>query len=327
MRRIKYVAVIAGVVVLLGAILILVLKWRADARFYNGYHAEAPAYAGIRSDENREGFRWVDFVFDGVRGHQVPAVMALPLDADEPVPCVIFLHGIGQKKDFLAEIAQPFVDAGYAMASFDQYTRGERDVDLSWWQEAGAFRERAALTVLDTRRLVDYLESRNDIAGVRVYLVGASYGAITGATAVAMEPRIKAAVMVYGGGNLRSLLSSDAVNASFNSSSFGFLQGPVMGLAAWYLAPSDPIRYVGEVAPRPLLFQNGTADQLIPVDAANAFFAAANEPKEQRWYVGDHIGTDVATVHQVLDEALAWIRQQDASESQTAAAQGDKAAA
>jgi dienelactone hydrolase len=238
--------------------------------------------------------------------------MAMPLESDPPAPCVIFLHGIGQSKSFLDEISQPFVDEGFAMVTFDQYTRGERDVELPWWREASAFRQRAALTVLETRRLVDFLETRNDIDKKRIYLVGASYGAITGATAVAMETRIKAAVMVYGGGDLPLLLAGDAITQEFETGNLGFLRGPITALTAWYLAPSDPVLYVGNVAPRPLLFQNGTRDQLIPTDAAQAFFDAANEPKEQRWYEGDHIGLDEDTVRQVLDEALEWVKQQDA---------------
>lgn len=316
MRRMKYAAIIVGVVVLVSVLIVLVTKSRADAHFFDGYSAAAPLDVEIRSDQDREDFRWVDFVFDGVRGHRVPSVMALPLDMDEPVPCVIFLHGIGQKKDFLEEIAKPFVDAGFAMVTFDQYTRGERDVELGWWEEASAFRERAALTVLETRRLVDYLETRNDIVDDRIYLVGASYGAITGATAVAMEPRIPAAVMVYGGGDIATLLNSDAANASFDGI-LGVVQGPLTALAAWYLAPSDPVLYVGDVAPRPLFFQNGTADQLIPTASAEAFFEAANEPKTQRWYEGDHVGLDEATTRRVLDDALAWIEEQDAARAES----------
>lgn len=312
MRRMKYVAAIAGGVFVLGAIVLLVLKARADAHYFDGYASDAPLNVEIRSDQLRDDFRWVDFVFDGVRGHRVPSVMALPLEFDDPLPCVIFLHGIGQKKDFLKEIAKPFVDAGFAMVTFDQYTRGERRVEDGLFTEASAFRERAALTVLETRRLVDYLQSRDDIVDDRIYLVGASYGAITGATATAMEPRIQAAVMTYGGGDIATLLDSDAINGSF-SGILGLLKGPLTAIAAWYLAPSDPVLYVGDVAPRPLFFQNGTADQLIPVASAEAFFNAANEPKEQRWYEGDHVGLDEATTRQVLDDALVWIQEQDAA--------------
>lgn len=317
MRRMKYVGIIVGILIIVGSAAILISKSRADAHYFDGYVASAPLNVQVRVDQAREEFRWIDFVFDGVRGHRVPAVMALPQEFDSPRPCVIFLHGIGQKKDFLEEIAEPFTNAGFAMVTFDQYMRGERDVDLPWWQEPAAFRERASLTILETRRLVDVLHARDDIDHERIYLVGASYGAITGATATAKEPRIKAAVMVYGGGNIRSLLDSDAINGSF-AGFIGMLKGPLTAIAAWYLSPSDPVLYVGDVAPRPLLFQNGTADQLIPVASAEAFFAAAHQPKEQRWYEGDHIGLDEDTVRQVLDEALIWIQEQDATESQSA---------
>ncbi len=315
MRRMKYVIAVLVVLFVIGVAGILIAKARADNRFFDGYDSFAPLNTEVSLDEDRDNHRWIEFAFDGVRGHRIPSVMAMPLEIEEPVPCVVFLHGIGQSKGFLDEISQPFVDAGYGMVTFDQYMRGEREVDLSWWREAGAFRQRAALTVLETRRLVDYLETRNDVDHGRIYLVGASYGAITGATAAAMETRIKAAVMVYGGGDLPLLLRGDAITQEFETGSLGFLRGPITSLAVCFLAPSDPILYVGDVAPRPMLFQNGTRDQLIPTEAAQAFYDAANEPKEQRWYEGDHIGLDEATVRQVLDEALTWIQEQDANTS------------
>jgi uncharacterized protein len=318
MRRMKILSFLAAGLILIGAISLLLFKMRADSHYYDGYDPAASLNAELRLDEARDEYRWVDFAFDGVRGLRVPAVMAMPLAASEPVPCVIFLHGIGQSKGFLTEIATPFVDAGFAMVSFDQYTRGERRENTPWYREPLQIRRRAALTVLETRRLIDYLESRQDIASDRIYLVGASYGAITGATAVAQDTRVKAAIMVYGGGNLPILMASDAVTQGFAQNHLSFIMNPAIAAAAWLMAPGDPIKHVGRVAPRPLLFQNGTADSLIPADAAKAFFSAAKEPKEQRWYEGDHIGLDEATVRTVLDEALMWIQDRDAETSNLA---------
>lgn len=45
-------------------------------------------------------------------------------------------------------------------------------------------------------------------------------------------------------------------------------------------ADVQPIRAIGQIAPRPLLIIHGTADQTIPVSHAYQLFAAAGEPKE-----------------------------------------------
>ena len=306
--RLRKVALVLAVAVLVVLVIGLVAKQVADARFYEGYDAQAPLAVDIRNVTVKPDYELNDLVFDGIPGMAVPTLLAMPLDGTAPYPCVIFLHGIGQDKDFMEQIAAPFTQAGFAFASFDQYTRGERKLKTdNPLKDALGLRRRSALNVLETRRLVDYLVTRSDIAPDRIYLIGASFGAITGATAVAFEPRIAAAVMTYGGGDLDKLLSSDAAK-----SELGEYHWLVKTAVSYLTAPSDPVKYVGRVAPRPLLFQNGTHDQLIPMAAADAFFEAANEPKERTLYDSDHVGLDEENTRAVLNEGLAWIQAIDA---------------
>jgi len=182
-------------------------------------------------------------------------------------------------------------------------------------------RRRGAKTVIETRRLIDYLQTRPDIAHDRIYLVGASYGAIMGSTAAAFDPRIRAVVLVYGGGNIKRLLNSKASRVEL-----GRWHGLVTAVSAWLLAPADPIHHVGKISPRPILFQNGTDDSLVPKEATEALFEAAREPKSQTWYNGDHIGEDPKTVEAALNEAIAWLRNHDALTPQAAAATADQSA-
>ena len=53
------------------------------------------------------------------------------------------------------------------------------------------------------------------------------------------------------------------------------------------MAPVEPIRFVGN-ANVPLLLQNGTLDEWVPVYEAEELHAAAPQPKEVRWYVTGH---------------------------------------
>ncbi len=283
------------------------VKAQSDARFFDDYDPAAPLDVVLRESEKKADYRLEDLVFDGVPGLDVPTLLALPLEEDGPYPCIIFLHGIGQSRGFLEDIAAPYTKEGFAFVSFDQYTRGERKLDSeNPLVDALALRRRCALNVIETRRLVDYLVTRSDIDADRIYLIGASFGAITGATAVAFEPRIAAAVMTYGGGDLRKLLSSRAIE-----SELGLFHGVVVALVAYLTAPADPVKYVGQVAPRPLLFQNGTHDVLISNEAADAFFEAANEPKERTLYDSDHVGLDEEQTRAVLNESLDWIKRVD----------------
>lgn len=282
-------------------------KYRADQTYYDGYDAALALNPVIRGTEPREGYTRVDFTYQSLPGMTVPTLLALPLEGVKPYPCIIFLHGIGQNKGFLDEIAAYYTRAGFAIASFDQYTKGERKLaSKDPVTQLLGLRRRTSLNVIDTRRLVDYLQTREDIAHNRIYLIGASFGAITGCTAVAFEPRIPAAVMTYGGGNLDLLLDSEAARKEL-----GKLKGPVKTLVAYLTAPSDPIKYVGRIAPRPLLFQNGRHDQLIPFEAAKALVDAAGEPKQFTVYESDHVGMDEQQTIQVLKDSIDWLLEQD----------------
>jgi len=305
---------VIGIIAAFCFLLLAGLKLFLDGNYFKGYDASAPLNIEVAEAKETPAYHWTRFYYSGFRGDRVPAVMATPKDAPGPFPCVIFLHGIGDDKEFMMrhKLDEPFVKAGYAFVCFDQLMRGERKLkDKSGSAQAEAFRVRAAYTVNDTRRLIDYLLTRPDIAPDRIYLCGASYGAITGSTAAAFDKRIRAAVLIYGGGNLRKLLSADVVREELGRWRFPFYA------VAWYFGSVfDPIKYVGRISPRPVLLQNGKADTVVPPAAAIALQNAAREPKTILWYEGDHLGKtsdlDVSLATLVVMDALHFLQEVDA---------------
>lgn len=292
--------------ILVGIVLLFFgLKFYLDATYFTGYNTNAPLNVKVIKTEDKGDYLRVRFDYAGNRGEMVPAVIVTPLKAQPKMPCVIFLHGIGQDVRFIDEICGPFIKEGFAFVSFDQYTRGERKKKLSGLAAANAFRMRAAYTVNDTRRLVDYLLSRDDIDPKRIYLAGASYGAITGATASAFDKRIAATSLIYGGGNIRALTRSRELKKEMGA------WQPLVELLGWsFLGVADPARYVAGIAPRPVLIQNGEDDGMIADEAARTLQACAKDPKEIKWYKGDHIGLDIPTLWKVLDDDIAFFKKQ-----------------
>ena len=307
-KKFKILGVVAVGLTVVVLLVLSILKINLDAHYFDGYEKEAPLDVRIAEETKTADYARTHFYYKGWRGEEVPSLLAMPLEHQGPVPAIVFLNGIGQKKEFLDEIAGPFVKAGFAFASFDQYTRGERKLkDKSILTEANGFRLRPAYTVNDARRMIDYLETRPDIATNRIYLVGASYGAITGATAAAFDDRLKAAVLIYGGGNLMQLLEAREVAAGVGK------WMPLVKVFGWYFfGVADPAHYVGKISPRPVYLQNGTDDGLISVSAAKALQEAAREPKKIQWYEGDHVGTSEAAVNQVLHDVLDYLLKLDA---------------
>lgn len=318
-RTAQALAVLAA----LGVLFLAGVKVFLDATYFDGYDPAAPLEIEIAEDKETPIYHWTKLYFAGLRGHRVPAVLAVPKGRPGPFPCVIFIHGIGDDKEFMRRhrLDEPFVQAGYVFVSFDQLMRGERKLkDKSGSARAEAFRVRAAHTVNDTRRLLDYLQTRPDIATNRIYLCGASYGAITGSTAAAFDQRLRAAVLIYGGGNLRKLLSAEMIQNEIGLWSF-----PAKAIAWYFGSVFDPIKYVGRISPRPVLLQNGKADTLVSPAAARALQDAARQPKTILWYEGDHLGKtsdlDMQTAKQVLADALKFLDDTDtAARSETTAA-------
>jgi len=308
----RVLKVFAAIVALLFLVL-AGLKLHLDATYFRGYDPSAPLMIEVAEEKETPAYKWTKFYYSGYRDGRVPAVLAAPKDAPGPFPCVIFLHGIGDNKEFMQRhgLDVPFVNAGFAFVCFDQLMRGERKLkDKSSLAQAKAFRVRAACTVNDTRRLIDYLQTRPDIATNRVFLCGGSYGAITGSTAAAFDERIRAAALIYGGGNLWKLFSADAAGG------MGFWRVPTYLLSWYFGSVVDPVKYVGQISPRPVLLQNGKADTVVAPAAARALQEAAREPKKIIWYEGDHLGKtsdlDENLAMRVLMDALKFLQEADA---------------
>ena len=315
------------------------------ANYFDNYDPKAPLNATeLTSTELNQGDsarvgNLTKFTFDGYKGEKIPALLSLPASRGaKRLPAIIFLHGIGQDKNFLKAICSPFNQAGFAFASFDQYTRGERKLrqPRSVLADLEAFVERPAKTINETRRLIDYLQSRPDIDPRRIYVVGASYGAVMGSTVLAKDKRVRAGVMVYGGGDFSKLTDSRANHLAV-AAALGLIDGrklnpekpplptltpsqerqvgQVLGLikplATHLLGEADPIHYAAQIAPTPVYFQNGTHDVLVPAAAGKALQEAAGEPKKITWYDSDHVGIDREQTLQVLRDALRWLLEQD----------------
>ena len=340
----KILKVACGVLLAL-ALLLWAVKAYRDAHFFDNYDPSAPLNVAVlgTTEVNREtpekGYTITRFTFDGYKGEKIPTFISMPMKrTGKKLPAIIFLHGIGQNKNFLKEITSPYNQTGFALLCFDQYTRGERKLEgkQSFLARCEAFAQRAAKTVNETRRLLDYLSTQPDIDPQRIYLVGASYGAVTGSTVMAKDRRLRAGVLVYGGGDFCKLLHSYANHLGVAAAlglidgrnlnperpplpkltlaqerKVRFVIGCIIPVARYYLGVVDPIHYAGQISPTPVYFQNGTHDVLVPAAAGKALQEAAREPKKITWYESDHVGINLEDTKRVLEDGLRWLLEQD----------------
>jgi fermentation-respiration switch protein FrsA (DUF1100 family) len=144
----------------------------------------------------------------------------------------------------------------------------------------------------------DYLRARNDVDPKRIALVGLSFGALYVPAVVEVDRGFAAAVMVDGGGDLRSLLVHNVERAGYPG------WAPLAGVVgSRLLSPLEPLRHAASVSPVPLVMINATEDELVPRPNVLAFYEAAREPKSLIWLDAGHVHLgDRALLRRVVEE-------------------------
>ena len=225
-------------------------------------------------------------------GEQVtmPVYILLPKGAGEPPPVVLALHGHGYgvkdivglwedgaerdspdgyHRDFAVELCR----AGFAVAAPEISCFGERQSDFSYLdtrigQPVPTTCEHTAalathlgisvvgLRVFDGLRLVDYLETRDDLDASRLGAMGISGGGMHTFFSTCIDRRISACVVSgYFAGFRRSILAMHHCPCNF-----------VHGLARF----GEMADLAGLIAPRPMLVEAGSYDPIFPIGAVQA---------------------------------------------------------
>src|SRR5262249_37303662 len=127
-------------------------------------------------------------------------------------PAVLLQYGTGGSKttDYIVAIGKQFVAQGFVVLTIDSPGRGERkNTDKKASSALGLLdREQIMHYCGDYSRAIDFLATRAEVDKQRLGYVGISWGAITGITYVAYEPRIKAMASMVGGGNFLGLYNA-----------------------------------------------------------------------------------------------------------------------
>lgn len=149
---------------------------------------------------------------------------------------------------------------------------------------------------------LDYLLSRADVDSTRVELVGASFGAPFATIAAARDPRVTRLWLAHGGGDTRRMIARGLER----DVPWAAVRYPLSVLANVLAAGPRfaPEKWIGDVAPRPVVMLNATEDEKIPRESVDILFAAAAEPKELVWLPGRHMQGNRPEVLQPLVEAV-----------------------
>jgi dienelactone hydrolase len=148
--------------------------------------------------------------------------------------------------------------------------------------------------VVELRQAMDLLLAQPGVDPARLAYVGHDFGAMYGVLMGQADPRPACYALMAGTPRFPDWYLY-----------YPPLEGAARAAFVEEMAPLDPIGHVAALAPAPLLFQFGRADPHVPIERAQAFFEAAAEPKQFRWYDAGH-GLD----QQATRDRIAWLAEQ-----------------
>jgi formylglycine-generating enzyme required for sulfatase activity/dienelactone hydrolase len=250
-----------------------------------------PLKAVVESvDDSSPFWRKEKITFDAAYdGERVTAYLFIPRSSGPPYQAVVYWPGGGAtetpafrglpERDF----TEPIITGGRALL-FPVY-KGTFERRLAEWPDPRETpviaRDLIVHVSKDLRRSIDYLETRDDIDKERIAYYGMSGGAAFGPLALAVEDRLKTAVLVVG------------------------------GFYVWVELPAaiDSINHAPRVK-TPVLMVNGKEDFFFPVETSQVpMFELLGTPvddREHRLYPGGH-GLFGLFSKQIRGDVLGWL--------------------
>lgn len=238
---------------------------------------DAPLDPQSKLIEQTDAYTRYRVEFNGIEhGTRVPAYLYIPRDTRPRHPAVLMQYGSGGNKNtnYIVILDQMFAERGFVVLTIDIPNKGERKVKGPWsLLPEGHFLQ----TLGDYSRAVDYLVSRPEVDADRLAYGGISWGAITGVTFVAHDPRIKVMASIVGGGNFLGWLPPASISDETRKTVEQF----------------DPYYHVSLIEPRPLLLLNVTNDLLVPRFLSESLQKAAGPHATRLWLNTDHFFSTV----------------------------------
>ena len=245
---------------------------------------KTPLNARVESVDDKASDDWIKetITFDAAYGRErVRAYLYLPKNRQPPYQTVIAFPGDGgfgiRSSDQLRP-AEHFMKSGraYLFPIYKGTYERADELKSSMPNESHTYREHVVYWSKDLRRSIDYLETRSDIDKDRLGFFGISWGGRMAPVMLALEPRVKAAVVT------------------------------VAGLRHQTVQPeADPFHYLPRVT-LPVLMLNGRYDFYFPVETSQRpYFDRLGTPLPHKaWMVYD--GSHSVPSTQVAKESLTW---------------------
>ncbi|MBS1709576.1 MAG: prolyl oligopeptidase family serine peptidase [Armatimonadetes bacterium] len=193
----------------------------------------------------------------------------LPTDRVGPVPVVVLLHFWGATDNMVElEMAERLAVRGVASVvmplpyHLGRTPPGMKSGELAVQPDPVKLRQTMTQAVLDVRRTVDWIETRNEFKKGAVSVAGTSLGSLVAELAFAVEPRFQCGVFMLGGSDLAGILwsSSRVVQHRETLRHNGYTEAKLRQ----ELVPVEPNTYLKLEDKRPTFVVRARQDTVIP---------------------------------------------------------------
>jgi dienelactone hydrolase len=253
------------------------------------YDTHAPLDIREISVQERVGVKVHDITYASPKGGVVPAYLVVP-NGKGKFAAILWAHWMmpkspsANRSEFLDE-AVAIAPAGVVSLLIDApFVRLNYKPDPDPFSSQGSDLE--AQEVIDLRRGLDVLLSRDDVDAKRISLVGHSLGAQCGAILDAIDKRPAAFVFMGDPVSVREfvLFSDRPQDVDARKSVPADKINQFLDANSWI----DPGTYVAHLGPAPAFFQYASRDEYLPVAQERHFFESSSGPKEMKFYDSTH---------------------------------------
>jgi dienelactone hydrolase len=239
-------------------------------------------------------------------GLAVELALKSPLDAAPPGgrPLCVLLGGIETGRKALRFV--PDTRGSFVAALSYPYTGPPKPKGLAVVGASAKIRAAVRDTPPAVELALDWLMTLPEVDPARVELVGVSLGAPFACIAGALDPRFTRVWVLHGGGDVPAMLDAGLRRkVGFAPARWLVARGAWIAIGGDALAPE---RWIGRIAPRPVIVGGAEDDERVPRACTELLFAAAGEPRELFWTGGGHIDTDrLRIAGELVDRVLSRV--------------------
>jgi dienelactone hydrolase len=259
------------------------------------YDPNHPLDLRVVQSQHEDGLTIQNLTFSTPFGYRRAAYLVSP-ESEQPTAAILFAHWLetwdptANRTQFLPEAKQLSAKGATCLLVETMWS------DQDWFIKRAHADDlqNSVQQVIELRLAADLLLAQPNVDPSRYAYVGHDFGGMYGILSGSIDRRpshylIMAATPRFADWYLYYPPIEEPAKAEYLSK----------------ITPFDPIDHVAALSPSPILFQFADNDLHVPKQRAEEFFAAAQQPKEMRWYQAKH-GLNQAAA----DDRLVWLTKQ-----------------